>query len=551
MNKASYFFFKKLLSFSAFFCALFLVMHVSSCKKEKKMHSKSLKEEHSPLSTLRLYTQSEPLSLDPRIGGNRASQVFIRQLFEGLTRIHEDGKPHLACAKSCEISQDGLTYTFKLGKNLWSNGEKVTAYDFEYAWKSLLNPQFPSMYGYAFYIIQGAKEAHQGTGDPSSIAISCPDENTLICKLTHPAPYFLELLANPLYSPVPRAIASQQKWNGKVSNGPFIVQQVSPHKEFTFVKNPHYRDKDHVHMDVIHVSLIQEPETALHLFEKDELDIVGEPFGTINLEALPKLTQKNQLNIRHTGALYWLETNTKNKLLSSKKIRTALAIAIKRKEITDSLLQSGEKPAFSILPDELSLVNEPNFTDGDPEKAKMLFEEGLKELNLTRETLDPLVITYWAEAKERAIAQIIASTWTKVFAIPVTLTSCDWTTYLKKVSSSDYDIAGGSWYTWYQDPIYNLEFMKFIGSGLNGTNWQNERYIELLDKSDHALDPQLRYTYLKEAERLIMSEMPIIPLFSQTYKYVQNPKLKGVYLTPVGMLELKHAYFTQDVAKIK
>ena len=503
--------------------------------------------------TLRLYLQSEPLSLDPRIGGTRSSQVFIRDLFEGLMRIGISGKPEFAVAKSVDISADGCTYCFHLQDSFWSTGERVTAFDFEYAWKSVLNPQFPSSYSYAFSLIKGARKAKLGEISLNDVGINAIDENTLQVTLNHPAPYFLELVANPLYSPVCKKVCENNlDWskNGGtsfVSNGPFTLASWKHQAQFELCKNNFYGDKKQVQIDRIYVAIIDDPQTALNLFEKGELDMAGEPFGTITLDAIPKLAKTNQLNTKQIDALYWLEVNTQNKLLSNLKIRKALALAINRKEITDELLQAGEKPAFSILPKNLTLAKEPLFQDNDLVNAQRLFQEGLQELRFEKEfnpfPSAPLTITYWADPKEKAIATVIANEWSKAFGIEVYLASCDWATFFKKIGSSDYQIATASWFTWYEDPIYNMEFMKYRSSGLNGTNWENERYIELLDLADHELDPEKRSDFLAQAERLIIDEMPIIPVFSQTYKYLKNPRLQGIYLSPVGMLELKNAHF--------
>ncbi|MDB6081274.1 MAG: peptide transporter substrate-binding protein [Chlamydiia bacterium] len=494
---------------------------------------------------LRTYLQGEPLSLDPRIGGTRSCQVFLRQLFEGLTRIAQDGTPTLAAAESVDISPDGKTYTFHLKKNLWSNGEEVTANDFEYAWKSILSPNFPSNYSYAFHLIKGARDAKTGKLSLNDVGIKAIDDRTLVVELNHPAPYFLELTANPLYSPVCKRVVeakpdwSKQAGNEYVSNGPFTLTSWKHQAEFTLTKNPFYRDKDAVNVDSIHVAIIDDPQRALGLFEKGEIDIVGEPFGPLPLEAITDLVKQNKLTTQQVGGLYWLEVNTAQPLLSSAKIRTALAAAINRDEITRHLLQGGEKPSFTILPETLTSLKKPTFQDNDQKTAILLFNEGLQELGLTKETMPPLTITCWSDAREKAIASAIQQQWSQTLSIPVAITTCDWNTFFKKVSDSDYQIAGASWYTWYQDPIYNLEFMKYKAGGLNGTGWESPQYAALLDASDMANNKESRALALAQAEEIIMQDMPIIPLFSQTYKYMNSSKVQGFYLTPVGQLELK------------
>lgn len=493
---------------------------------------------------LRAYLQGEPFSLDPRIGATRSCQVYIRELFEGLTRISKEGKPELAVAKSVDISTDGCTYCFHLNKSYWSNGDEVSAYDFEYAWKSILSPNFPSSYSYAFFLIKGAREAKLKSAPLDDVGIQAIDPSTLIVTLCHPAPYFLELTANPLYSPISKKVAEQNPdWskNGGdsfVSNGPFTLESWKHQSEFTLRKNPFYLQKNKVKLDTIHVAIIDTPQTALDLFDRGEFDIIGEPFGTLPLDATITLLNEKKLKTQEIEALYWLEVNTTHPLLSSKKVRQALASAINREELTRHLLQGGEKPAFSIVPEQLSSLKEPLFKDNDKEKAIALFNEGLQELGLTKESIPPLTITHWADPKEKAIAAALQQTWSQVFQIPVTIVTCDWNSLFKKISSGDYHIAGVFWYTWYQDPIYNLELLKYKASGLNGTGWEDPRYIDLLNSADLAVNVGARNECLGGAEQLAMEEMPLIPIFSQTCKFLHNDRVQGFYITPVGQIEL-------------
>jgi len=526
------------------FVLIALQLFCVSCKKSEPVPQKK-----ESTQVLKLYLQGEPISLDPRIGGTRSCQVFLRQLFEGLTRIGIDGRPVLAAAKNVDISKDGCSYTFSIRKSFWSNGEPVTAHDFEYAWKSVLTPNFPSSYSYAFSLIKGARRAKLGEISLDEVAIRAIDSNTLVVELEHPAPYFLELVANPLYSPVCKKTAiAHPSWskNGGstfVSNGPFVLSHWTHHTDMTLRKNFFYRDAAAVKMDAIQVALIDDPQTALHLFEKNEIDIYGEPFGTMPSEAVHTCLQQGTLKTKQVGGLYWFEVNTTHPLLASAKIRRALAMGVNRKELTDHLLQGGEKPAFSILPESLTLIPTPLFNDHDIAAAQLLFEEGLQELAVTKDSIPSLVITHWSDPREKAIACAVQQQWKQAFGIHVELVSCDWSSFFKKINTSDYQIAGCSWYTWYQDPIYNMEFMKYKSSGLNGTGWEHPRYIAQLDLADHATNSSDRQDALRNAEELIVQEMPIIPLFSQTYKYLKNERLQGFFLTPVGQLELKGAYF--------
>jgi oligopeptide transport system substrate-binding protein len=517
-------------------CAL--IFALSSCKKE----SGQKKE------VLRIYIQEEPMSLDPRIAGTRGPQVFLRQLFEGLFRLDKDGRPALSGAEKVNISDDGLHYIFHLRKTFWSNGDPVRAEDYEYAYKSILSPSFPSSFAYAFAAVKGAHEAKTGKIPLDEVGIKARDENTLEIELSHPAPYFLEFLANPIFSPVPKKIAEKNpNWaknagEDYVSNGPFTLKSWKHSSEFIMKKNSYYRDAENVKLKTINVAIIGDPQTALNMYEKGLLDMCGEPFGTLTLDAIPNFIKQGTLNTQKVGSVYWLEVNVEAPLLSSKKVRKALSLAINRKDLIAHLLQGGEEPASSILPPLFSLVKAPA-PEYDLTEAKKLFDEGLQELNLTKKDLKPITITHWAEPKEKALMQAIGEQWKKTFGIEFELRNFDWGTYFKKRTAGEYDIAHLTWWSWYKDPSYNLEFMKFKTGGLNGTKWENDKYIALLERANQTLDQNLRNELLEEAEKLITDELPLIPVYYPTYKYLKVANLKGFFLTPLGQLELKTAYF--------
>ena len=185
-------------------------------------------------TTARLYVSTDPVSLDPRVGGDRKSQLLIRELFEGLTRVGPTGAIELALASSYTVSPDGLIYTFTLRPSCWSNGAHVTAHDFVYAWKSVLNPTFQTSFAYGFFAIKNAKSARFGKASLEEVGIRALDEETLEVTLEHPAPYFLELTSNPLYSPLYKpAVEKDEHWAAKVGNeyvcnGPFILETRNP-----------------------------------------------------------------------------------------------------------------------------------------------------------------------------------------------------------------------------------------------------------------------------------------------------------------------------------
>lgn len=522
-----------------FFAVIGLLFYVTFANLSKK-------EELVPTKTLRFYLQSEPYSLDPRFGGDRRSQIVLRELFEGLCRIDENGDAIPAIARQIDISEDHTRYTFTLRNAHWSNGEPVTADDFEYAWKSNVTPSFASPFSYAFFIIKNGRRAKLGEVSLDEVGVRALNDTTLEVELEHPAPYFLELVANPIYSPVCKTVVQKNpEWSKKagpsyVCNGPFTLEKWQNHEEVSIKKSPTYWEKEVVEIDRMTFAIIENPQTALNMFERKKLDWVGEPFGYLPLESIPVLAKKGQLQKRELCGMCWIMFNTTHPLLSSAKIRKALSYATNRNEITSHLLQGGEQPAFSIVPRKFTLLKEPPFKDADIIQAQQLFEEGLREMNLTRQMTPPLTIHYWSDPKDRAIAETVQAQWQKTLGIHVELIPCDFASYVQKNRTGDFQAIEANWFTWYKDPIYNLEFIKYRDNSFNGTGWEHPQYITLLNQSDIEKDREKRDMLLQQAEALVAEEMPVAPLYSHTYKFAKAP-FTGFYISPIGQLELKYA----------
>lgn len=520
-----------------------LLTLATSCQKKEPAAQK--KESAPTQKTLKLYLQTEPLSMDPRKGGNRISQVVLRELFEGLMRIDSQGRPAFAVAKSVDISDDKCVYRFHLRPANWSNGMPVTAYDFEFAWKSNLHPQATTAYSYAFYCIKNARAARMGEISLDEVGIKAENESTITVTLEHPAPYFIELTSNPLYSPVCKAVVDRNpNWNNEagpdfVSNGPFMLGDWKHRTEIVLTKNPHYWDAQSVPVHRLNFPIIENPLTALNMYETGDLDWVGDPFGSIPLEAIPRLKELGKLEARTIGSLNWLMLNVKHPLLGSCKVRKALAMAINRSELVEHLLQGGEKPAFTVLPETLTFMLKPAFADNNVAMARDLFEEGLAELNVDKTTITQLGLTHSSDPRDKALAEAIQQQWQQAFGIKIVLSSADWNAHLKKISSGDFDVGALNWYTFYHDPIYNLEFLKYATASFNGTHWEHPYYIELLDKSDVEIDLAKRDELLRNAEEFLMNEMPVIPICYNTSKFVKDQRVFGESLSPIGMFELK------------
>jgi oligopeptide transport system substrate-binding protein len=501
--------------------------------------------------TLRISLPRPTSLLDPRIGTDRTSGIVIKMLYEGLMRIDSNGKASFAIAERVSVSSDQKTYTFNLRPSKWSNGKPVTAYDFEYAWKKALDPNFKSLFSYLLYPIKNAKAVKKGQKTIDELGIWAKDSHTFSVELEHPAPYFLELTAHWIYSPLCKEIDELHPgwayYGGEnfVCNGPFKLAKWKRNSEIQAIKNPEYWDAEFVHLRKIDISIIENAKDALVQYQKDEIDWIGEPLSEIPHEAFKKKHFDEKIHSHPIAAVHWYDCNVKVAPFKSKKCRQALAIALNRQQLIDELLQGGEEPAYSILPPNLSLSKTPPFQDGDLELAKRLFQEGLDEQNITLNELTHLTISCCDQEIHEAIAQAVSKQWKEVLGLNMQVKTFKWDHFMQKCLQYDFHVTGTTWYSWFNDPLYNLEHMKLEMDEMNATQWQNQTYTELLDSAEVCLDLKERKRLLREAEMLIMDEMPIIPVFYYTFKYMKKEHVNNIFLSHLGQIDFKWAYINK------
>ncbi len=497
--------------------------------------------------TLRISLPRPTSLLDPRIGTDRTSGIVIKMLYEGLMRIDPTGKPSCASCERITISEDQRKYTFFLRKSNWTNGTPVTAYDFEYAWKKVLDPQFKTPFAYLFYPIKNAERVKSLQAPVEELGVIAHDMYTLEVQLEHPAPHFLELCAHWIYSPLCKEVDQLHPgWayygdDTYVSNGPFRLAKWKRNTEIQVLKNPGYWDASSVSINQIDISIVEDPQRALTLYQRGELDWIGEPLSEIPPEAF-KIEDFEKKIISHPiAALHWYSLNVKVAPFTSKKCRQALAIALNRRTMVDKLFSGREKCAYSILPPGLSQTDEPYFTDADSEKAKSLFNEGLAELNLTLKDLPPFMITCCDQEIHRSIALVAAKQWNEVLGIDVKIEVFKWDRFMEKCGQHDFQIMGITWYCWVYDPSYILYQLKTLSHEMNFSQWHDPLYASYIDKAQNSTDNRTRLELLHEAETVVMQELPIIPLFYYTFKYMKKDYLDNIYLSHLGQIDFKWA----------
>ena len=498
-----------------------------------------------PSQVIRISIGDEPQSLDPRKARDLNCVTILRMLFEGLTRVNTQEKAELALADSVEISIDLKTYTFHLRSSVWSNGDPLTASDFVYAWKKTLSPNFPSDTAFQLYVIKNAKAAKEGKVSIDAIGISAIDEHTLKVELENPTPYFLELAAFPTFFPVNRVLDEKnpswaQNSSTFVGNGPFQLTEWKHNDRMAVKKNVSYWDAGKVKLDSLVMHMVK-GDTELKMFQKKELDWAGSPLTTLPVDSLESLKATDLLKSKELLGTYFIRTNVERPPFNHPSMRKAFALAINRQAIIDHVTQGNQIPATGLVPISLGLQKEPYFKDGNVEEAKRLFNEGMAALNLSRDHFPEVSLLYAASGRNHLIAQAVQQQWFETFGIRVKLESMEGKVYFDRISKQDYHMATGSWIADFEDPINFLEVFKFKTSGSNNTLWENAQYAALLTRSSQVVYPEERRELLAASEKILVDEMPLIPIFYYTMLYVYQPMVKDVVLSSMGVMDFKWA----------
>ena len=278
---------------------------------------------------LNISTSAEPPTIDPALATDSTSGSILRNVFEGLTVVSPEGEVQPGAAESWEVSDDGLVYTFKLREgNKWSNGDPVTAQDFEFAWKRVLNPETASQYASIMFPIKGAEAYNSGEGKVEDVGIKAVDESTLEVTLVAPTAYFLELPAFYSFMPVnQKVVEGDENWameagEAYVINGAFKLETWNHNSDYVLTKNDQYWDKDNVKLDQVNVKIIESEATANAEFQAGSIDYLGSPYSPVSLDNIDQYRADGILQSVPYAAIYWYKLNTTDEVLSNVNIRS-------------------------------------------------------------------------------------------------------------------------------------------------------------------------------------------------------------------------------------
>lgn len=493
-------------------------------------------EEPEAKNTLKIAVENDPQTLDPRLPRVLSDTTVMHMLYEGLMRVNNQGIPEKALAEQIVISDDLKKYEIHLKDSMWSDGSPLTSSDFVEAWKSMLDPNFPSPNASQLYVIKGGKDAKLGQLPLAGIGLTVVSDHVFIIELEQPTVYFPELLSTHFFFPLPKSVRQRKQPNnnpqGYLYNGPFVLSEWKPHNELSFQKNENYWDKSQVKLENV-VFVVSDELTALTLFERGDLDWVGSPLSSLPQDSLPHLKEKGALRTCDACGTYWFRFNVEAPPFNDVNARKAFTLALNRKALVEHVTQGNQKPALGLLPPSLSTNKDGFYQDNQLASAKEFFQKAIKNGGFPTVT-----ICYNANELSNKIAQTIQQQWQTAFNISISLLPCETKVSFDKQAKGNYQIMLGSWFADINDPINYFNVFKFKNNGGGG---EDSQYNHLLDLSDAERNPVKRRELFLKAESILMSTLPIAPLYYNAFNYTKKDSVEGVYFSSLGFLDFKNA----------
>ncbi|WP_373229381.1 peptide ABC transporter substrate-binding protein [Cohnella sp.] len=498
---------------------------------------------------------SEPPSLDPALMQDAQSSIVASGLFDGLMRLNEAGEPQPALAEKYEMSEDGKTYTFKLRQDAkWSNGDPVTAHDFEYSWKRALAPETAAVYAYMLYYLENGEKYNSSTPDKpvdaDEVGVKALDDYTLEAKLYTAAPYFISLVSHYTYWPVHKAsVEGKPEWaadsSTMVTNGPFKLTEWAHGDKLVLTKNPDFYDADKVSFDKVTISMVEEDSTVYRLFETDKIDWIGAQAGSVPSDLVPKLVSEKKAEIETIASVYYYLFNTKQAPFDNAKVRKAFSMAIDRQSIIDNVTKANQTPAFGLVPPSIAgmdgkayreLYPDTAYYSENVEEAKKLLAEGLKESGLTK--FPDSTLLYNTNEGHKAIAEAIVDMWRKNLGVEMKLANQEWGTFLETRQAGQFGVARSGWGADFNHAInftYDLIHPK---SGNNDGRYDNQEVGKLLDDSLLATDEKERLELISKAEKIALSDdMAVLPIYYYTTVTMEKDGFEDVVSDYAGHLD--------------
>ncbi|MES2906731.1 MAG: peptide ABC transporter substrate-binding protein [Pseudomonadota bacterium] len=474
----------------------------------------------------------EPATLDPHKHSTVQESHISRDMWEGLVQYNAEGNVIPGSAESWTMSPDGKVYTFKIRTGAkWSNGEPLTAEDFVYSFRRMLDPKTAAQYASILYPVKNAEEVNAGKMKPEELAVRALDAQTFEVTLRGPIPYFTEMLTHTAAFPVNRANLEKfgDDWvkpENIVSNGPYVVSEFVPKDRVVLVKNKNYYDAGKLKIDTVKYIPIEDRATALKRFEAREIDSYDQ-FHHEQMEYIRTNLKGEFFTGPYLGTYYYAVNATKAPF-NNPTLRRALALAIDREYLAEKIFTGSMIAGYSIVPPGIKGYTAAEYDfkdrlqlDREDEARKIMEELGYnKDKRLTLE------IRYNTAEEHKACAVAVADMWKNIYVDTKYINTDGKSHYEHLRNGGDYDVGRVGWIGDFKDPQTFLATAQ-TGDSNNHSRYSNPKFDELMLKAEQEMNAQKRFDDLSKAEKIAMDDAAYIVLVHYSYHNLVAKKVKG------------------------
>ncbi|WP_335869976.1 peptide ABC transporter substrate-binding protein [Bacillus sp. 2205SS5-2] len=486
---------------------------------------------------LNLRSTSEIPSMDSSLATDAVSFDVMNSVFEGLYRLGENDEPVEGMAEGePTVSEDGMTYTFKIRDAKWSDGSPVTAQDFEYAWKKALNPDTGAEYAYIMYDIKNAAAVNSGDVAIDELGVKAVDEKTLEVTLETQVPYFKALLSFATFYPQKEAFVTEQgdqyglEAANALYNGPFVLSDWKHEQSYQLSKNTEYWDNETVKLEEINYNIVKDVATSVSLYETDKMDVTG-----LDAEFVDKWKSDDNFKTRPDTSVFFLRFNHGHEVLKNVNARKAFDMAWDKQGLTDVLLNNGSTPAYYLVPQEFVFgpdgndfrsingnMNETNAEMAKEHWAKAKEEEGFEEASIE-------LLNYDSESSKKIGEFLKEELERNLEGLTVTIKQMPFKQKLDLESNLDYDFSFAGWGPDYPDPMTFVDM--FVTDGAhNQMGYSNPEYDKLIEQSKGELlsDLDARWQAMADAEKILFDDAAISPMYQRGTAFLEREYVNGI-----------------------
>lgn len=497
---------------------------------------------------------AEPDSLDPQKLQTAWENNIVGDMFMGLMTEDAYGRPVLGAAESMTESGDGLTYTFKIRDHKWSDGAPVTADDFVYSFRRILDPKTAAPYASLLYPIKNAQAVNGGKMQLSALGVRAVDARTLEMDFEYQVPYLRELLTHYTTFPVPRHVVEKHgtKWldpGNIATNGAYVLKEWIPNDHITIVKNPHFYDAKNVSIETVNFYPASDYSAALKRFRAGEFDTtMGVPSSEIDWlrQNLP-----GDLHLTPYVALNYIQFNFTRKPFDDLRVRQAISMAIDRDMIARRVMRAGEQPAYAMvppgIPDYPRQAHLASMGMSQPQciaKAKALLAEAGFGPN------NPLSFEYAFEGQSdvRLVAVALQSMWSAL-GMNVRLVQSDAQVHYNQLRRQHFDVAWAGWYADYLDAKDIVFLGQTSSKDMNSGRYSNPKFDALVQQSDYIRDPARRALVLQQAEQIMLDDVAFAPIFYTVSRNIVSHQVKNWHDNTVNVYRTRYLSLDRHIAE--